>query len=339
MKKQILSVGLFMMVLSSCSSSDSEKSAEEMLPGVQADYFAKMDLRVDGFVVNNDGNVYAVGPNALTTGSYMYFKKIDPSGNVTIPNDLKSIDFTKLKLTNTETGDVLMVTSDTYITGNKIFRLENNFSEINSFYTMKPTSSPYAKPIRLSEICNNGDGTYFVFDGSTMSMKRVAPTLNTDVLMAGSGKAGITDGTALNASFGYVSQIISRSNILYVIDGSNILGETNTIRKIEYTTEGWKVTTLISTTTDLYKNIAIDSKNNFYVLVSGKGVYKLNLQNNSMSLYIDDRVKVIHNDTYNFIDFKFINFMSIKNDDLYTENYGELIKVSNFQSKLSTYKK
>ncbi|MNY02178.1 hypothetical protein D3C86_1347400 [compost metagenome] len=213
---------------------------------------------------------------------------------------------------------------------------------------MKPISSPFASKIRLTAITENNDNTYFVFDYGNRQIKRFVAELSTDVFVAGSGKNSIVDGAGLDAGFGSVSKIISQNNVLYLIDnmseGAASTFVSSNIRKLEYVNNQWKVSTLLSTTVneDRFRDIVFDSKNDLLVL-KGKGIYKLNLSDNTLSLFKDGEIKVASfgkNSSYRLtVDFNYLESFKIKNDDLYLATSSNLIKISDFQSKFAAVKK
>lgn len=344
MKKRILvaaALQLF-MVLGSCSS-DSGNDSTPVQEEIKADYITDVSY-ADDFVIDGNNNVFLAGQISGEVPSYP-FRKIDADGKVTTLKSLDYINFNLSKLSISKEGEILLIARNSTENSNKIFRFDNNFSELNPFYTMKPLSSPFASKIKLISICNNNDNTYFVYDYNNLQIKRFIPELNGDVFVAGSGKKEIKDGTGLNAGFGYVTKIISQNNVLYLIDnmttGAASTFVSSNIRKLEYVNNEWKVSTLISTTNEdaYYSDIAFDSKNDLYVLVRGKGIYKLNLLDNTLSLFKDGEFKVGKGDTHSSLDYKDIDMMKIKGTDMYLGIRSYLIKISDFQTKFATAEK
>jgi len=346
-KKKILLVAVlqFLMVLGGCSGDESQPAEELFKDGIKADFITVNSG--NDFAIGTDNATYTLGDRQDEKGlNHQSLIKIDSEGKETV---LKKFDGTYpfAKLTITSTGDVLLISKGNQSPDqDKILRFENNFSELNAFYTMKPISSPFASKINLFTICNNNDNTYFVFDYDNKNIKRVLPELNTDVFVAGTGKNEVKDGKGLEAGIATVLKIISLNKVLYFIDELRIKDTTNNvwtyplvssnIRKLEYINNEWVITTLISTTNEneIYKDIAFDSNNDLYVSVWGKGIYKLNLLNNTLSLFIDrSEVKIWTTTKRDFIDFRYINGFKFKNNDLYVLNNG-LIKISDYQSKL-----
>jgi hypothetical protein len=340
--KKIVFAALALIVIS-CSKNEGD------LPkpyGIKIDYRAyPFAISISNLTVNTDNSVYAILYDPLPQGGVQYtLKKITQTAEVTDLGVFKGIGENQLMgIANSSNGN-LFVTSTGYYdsksSAGKVFSYNNNFSLLNT-YTMSVPNSPNPPTVNLTNICNYGDDTYFVFDGTISSMKRYFPNQNLDAFIAGANTTGtseIVDGIGLNAKFLGVSKIISENNIVYVIDG------TKAIRKIEDTSKGWKVTTLIASTTDVYKSIAIDSQNNFYVLVEKKGIYKLDTQTNTLSGFKSGVMDVNYitsvpqstftiNNQYT-INFNNVQSMFIKNDDLYLEEEHALFKISNFQSKL-----
>lgn len=344
MKKRILLVVVcqLFLVLNGCSSDSGNDSAPEEIKGeIKADFI--VSSIASDFVVNNDNTVYQIGQGENTNGYFIGLKKIDSEGKETMLKTLDLANFTYSRLSLTNNGDLLLVAKGNP-DSDKILLFENNFSDLNPLYTMKPISSPLASKINLLSISNNIDNTYFVFDYNNGQMKRFVPELTTDVFVAGSGKNEIKDGIGLEASLGAVSKIISLNNLLYVIDnlyesGTGIYKSSN-IRKLEFANNEWKVTTLISTTSEnIYNDIALDSKNGLYVIVKGKGIYKLNLQDNTLSLFKDGEIKLGAGNKHVSIDLQYAELFKIKNNDLYIRTSWDLIKISDFQSKFASAEK
>lgn len=340
MKKRILVVSALQlfMVLGSCSSDSGDNSNPAppvVIEGeIKVDYGVNVSRSVGyGFVVNNDNTVFFTEQYQQSGQYKIRLGKIDETGKVTSLSDLDTSKFFNNELCNTPSGDIVLFTYDSNY-GNLLYRFENNYTSLSPFYTMKP-NGPFGGTVRLSSICNASTPTtesYFVFDYGIKSIKRiVVGSVNNDILVAGSQKQEIKDGVGLDASFFGISQMIWKNDILYVIDRD--YGKVSTVRKMEQTVEGWKVTTLASTTTDIYENIGVDSQNNLYVLLKGKGIYKLDPLNNTLSVYKDGLIK-IDKPYREGINLKELNFMNIKNDDLYIGNIGTLRKISNFRTKL-----
>ncbi|GAA6765928.1 hypothetical protein AAFH68_18670 [Flavobacterium sp. CGRL1] len=347
MKKIILAATAlqFLLILNSCSGSDSEPAVTPEEKGeIKADYIS--NGFINDFVINADNTVYTIGQNQNDKGGiFTSLKKVGLDGKETTLNylDLGTYNFAKLALTNN--GDVLLVAK-----GNdspdqdKIMRFENNFSELKAFYTMKPISSPFASKINLFSICNNNDNTYFVFDYNAKNIKRVLPDLNGDVFVAGSGKSEIKDGAGLDASFNTVTKIISMNSILYLIDDvydpSTGTYKNSAIRKLEYVNNEWKVTTLVSAANgDHFSDITFDTKNDLYVVSEGKGIFKLNLQNNTLSLFNDGELKIRAGGNRTGTSFKYVHMVKFKGNDIYLMFQSELVKISDFQTKFADAQK
>lgn len=345
MKKRILLVAVLQLflTLNSCSSDSGEDyTAPEIEGEIKADYIADVSSAYD-FVTDANDNVFVVGQATTSQIIQHRLQKIDPSGKITLLKDITSYEFfnrVQLALTNSE--EILLIAPFKDESTDKIFRFEKNYSELNPFYTMKPMSSPSAEKIKLYTICNNKDNSYFVFDAANKNIKRFVPELNTDVFVAGSEKNEIKDGTGLNAGFGFVSKIISQNNVLYLIDNlySGVINTTfvsSNIRKLEFINNAWKVTTLVTTTNEdmPYGDIAFDSKNDLYVLVKEKGIYKLNLKDNALTLFKEGEFKIGKGDIHLSLNYQGADMIKIKGNDMYLMFSNWLIKISDFQSKLN----
>ncbi|MBF4470623.1 hypothetical protein [Flavobacterium sp. HJJ] len=348
MKNRILLAAVLQLflVLNGCSSdsgnNDSEKTVELQKGEIKADF--NVFYRAEDFVIDKDDNVFFIGQTPNEKDYAIKFQKIDKNGNLTLLKGINNYDFSPSRLAVAPTGDFLLIAFNNQNGTDKIFRFENNFTELNPFYTMKPISSPYANKIRLISICNNNDDTYFVYDYNNRQMKRFVAGLKTDVFVAGSEKNEIKDGTGLNAGFSNVDKIISQNNVLYLIDnlhsgGTSTVVSSN-IRKLEYVDNQWKVTTLSSTTNadNFYNDIAFDAKGDLYVSIWGKGIYKLNLLDNTLSLFADAELKIFVGEKKlmysSTVDFKFISGFKFKRNDMYLLESTTVIKISDYQSKL-----
>lgn len=346
MKKTILLAAVLQLfiVLSSCSSdsgsNDNSGNTNQLQKGeVKADFILN---NVDDFVINNDETAFFVGQTPNDKDYLVKFQKIDKNGNLTLLKGITNPNLLSSRLAVTPTGDFLIIAYNDPLEGDKIFRFENNYTEINLFYTMKPVSSPFANKIKLTAITENNDKTYFVFDYGNRQIKRFIPELNSDVFVAGSGKNVIVDGAGLDAGLASVSKIISHNNVLYFIDNlytENTLTSSN-LRKLENVNNQWKVSTLLSTTAidESFKDIVFDSNNDLLVL-KGKGIYKLNLSDNTLSLFKDGEIKVVafskNSSSRTTVDFNYVESFKIKNNDLYLVTGSNFIKISDFQTKFA----
>ncbi|KQB40394.1 hypothetical protein [Flavobacterium aquidurense] len=338
MKKRILLVAVLQlfMVLGSCSSDSGDDSTSNSKKEIIVDYVANVSYTVD-FVINDDNTAYQFG------NSDAELKKIDSEGKITSLNKFADLLSTGSKLSVSKSGEILLISPFNNGDYDKIYRFEKNFSELNPFYTMKAISSPFAAKIRLYSICNNNDNTYFVFDYGNKQIKRYLPELGSDVFVAGSEKNEIKDGTGLNAGFSTVSRIISQNNVLYLIDnldqGNGAAISNSSIRKLEYVNNEWKVTTLTSTATETYIDIAFDSKNELYVLVKNKGISKLNLQNNTLSTFKEGQLEFKKENTFYGFPSASVKAMKIKGNTMYLASDNELVKISDFQTKFAATEK
>ncbi len=347
MKNKIVlatAVQLFMIFGSCSSNSESVPATSPLEEGtIKADYIAH-DISVDDFVVNNDNSIFIVGQGQIGDQGVIKLEKIDENGTVKISEKINNIDFFSNILSTTTTGDLLILSYTNYNDSDNIYHFENNYTELKPFYAMKPISSPFASKIRLTAICNNQDKTYFVYDYNNAQIKRVLPELNSDTFVAGTGKKEITDGIGMLASFANVSKIISLNKELYVIDevydSSVGIAKNSTVRKLSYANNEWTVKTLLSTTNgDRYQDIAFDANNNLYLVVSGKGIYKLNLLDNTLSVYKDGDLKISSKDLIMDGSFKQVTAVKFKDKDIYLKTSHEVIKLSNYQEKFDAANK
>jgi hypothetical protein len=334
MKKKVLLAAMLQlfMVLGSCSS-DSEKDSNPVdKRTITAEYVVNVPYTSD-FVIGNDNTVYQFGERDFE------LKKIDLTGKVSSLKAFSDAVFYNSKLSISKTDEIFVIAPWNDLNKDKIYRFEKNFSELNLFYTMKPISSPFAAGIRLWSIAENNDNTYFVYDFNNKQIKRFIPELNGDVFVAGSEKNEIKDGTGLNAGFSVVTKILPQNNILYLIDnldsGNGVSFLNSNIRKLEYINNEWKVTTILSSTTETFVDIAFDSKNELYVLIEDKGIAKLNLQNNTLASFKEGQFDVRKDNSFYGFPSADIKAIRIKGNDIYIANSDYLIKISDFQTKFA----
>lgn len=328
MKKQILALSLILISFYACSSDNSEAAPEKIKGEIKVDYKVITES-VEDFVVNTDNVVYYTGQvNTANTG-LMVFNKIDLDGKKTAILNLDKSIFFNNRLTYNNAGEILMFTFDSKYS-NELFRFGNNFSEVKAFYAIKAGVNSTS----ISAISKNEDDSYFFFDYGNLAIRKVNPALNTDVQIAGSGKKEVKDGNGSEASFGDVYVMVSKNNIIYVMDGIAFPGSQNNIRKVELLATGWKVSTLISTTTDIFSSIAIGPDGDLFVLVKDKGIFKLNQQNNTLALFKDGELKIEVGKEHSAVNLNYATTMKIKNNDLYLSGSAfPFIKISDFQSK------
>ncbi|WP_438712542.1 hypothetical protein ACSTS3_09640 [Aquimarina muelleri] len=313
--------------ISSCDSDDSEPNIPESNDSILADYSVNIGFIKDFSInANNEINYMYTGNSSGETS--LSIRKINNSGNITV---LDEIDFSlfgnHMGITNSGDGNIYYVT-DSNNEGNKVYIYSVNTS---SSYSMIPISSPFVGPIRMSAIESFGDGTYIAFDYSALGLRRYVPSLDTDIIIAGSGNSSITDGSGLNADFIFVTEILSANEIIYVIDDSNNL------RKVEENGNVFNVTTLISDYTDSFNDITVDNNGNILVLVNNKGIYKLNSSNNSLEEYLIGELKITNNNNNNSsyaTEWGFFDKFLINENDLFLYSNENLIKISDFETKI-----
>lgn len=317
----IISTSIF-----SCNSDDSEPNITEDNDSILADYIVDIgsikDFSID---VNNEINYIYTGNSSGETS--LSIRKINNSGNITV---LEETDFSLfgnyMGIANSGDGNIYYVT-DSNNEGSKVYNYSVNTSSSSS-YSMTPISSPLVGPIRMSDIENFGDGTYIAFDYSALGLRRYIPSLETDIVIAGSGNSSISDGSGLNADFIFVTEILSVNEMIYVID------DFNNLRKVEENGNVFNVTTLISDYTDDFNDITVDNNGNILVLVDNKGVYKLNSSNNSLEEYLIGELKLTNNNSSYTTEWGFFDKFLINQNDLFLYSSEDLIKISDFETKL-----
>ena len=321
----IISISIF-----SCDSDHSEFKIPEDKDLILADYIAYPDYIKDFSInANNELNYIHVGDRGGYTR--LSLKNINNNGNITILEEIDDLLFGNfMGITNSGDGNIYYVTSSRD-GGNKVYIHSVNTSSSSS-YSMTPKSSPFADPIRMGAIESFGDGTYIIFEHSTLGLRRYIPSLDTDIAIAGSGKSAITDGSGLNADFIFITKILSANGIIYVID------DFNNLRKVEENGNVFNVTTLISDYADSFNDIAVDNNGNILVLVNNKGIYKLNSSNNSLEEYLIGKSKLTINNrgysTYS-TEWGWFDKFLINGNDLFLYSDGILIKISDFEAKVN----
>ncbi|PKV51072.1 hypothetical protein ATE84_3141 [Aquimarina sp. MAR_2010_214] len=317
----IISISIF-----SCGSDDSESNIPND-DSILADYIANIGSIKD-FSINANNEIYYIHTGNSDGGVNLSIRKMSNTGDITVLDELDfSLFGNEMGITNSGDENIYYVT-DSHNEGNKVHIYSVNSSS-SSTYSMTPISSPFVGPIRMSAIENFGDETYITFDYSALGLRRYFPNLETDMIIAGSGDSSITDGTGLNASFKFVTKILSTNEIIYVIDDSNNL------RKIEKTGNEFNVTTVISDYTNSFNDIAVDKNGNILVLVDNKGIYKLNISNNSLEEYLTGEIKLkdSNNGSYG-TEWGGVDKFLIKKNDIFLYSSQKFIKISDFETKI-----
>jgi hypothetical protein len=348
MGNRILLVGMMclFLVFNGCNSdSDLEKEpskepVKEIKTEVEVDYV--LNEEIDDFVINNDNTIFKVGEWRGEGKDSVAFMKVDLLGNVKPLKMLNIIGFYQSQLMLTNEGNVFLIAPIHDVDYDKMFLFKDNFSKLEPFYTMAPLSSPGPSPFfdrsRLWVFTAVNDKTCFVFDSNERTIKRVFLESKSETFVAGSGKNVIKDGIGQDAGFGDVNEMISQDGTFYIIDkwrvNENFLSYN--IRKMEFVNNAWKVVTLISSSTDDYRSVSFDSKGDLYVLIGGKGIYKLNLQNNALTLFKGGKIKIKSGNNHSVIDLGSFAEIKIKDKDLYLRAETSFVKISDFQSKFNS---
>jgi sugar lactone lactonase YvrE len=116
-------------------------------------------------------------------------------------------------------------------------------------------------------------GNFYVTEYFTV--RKITPVGDVTTLAGAAGVSGAAEGTGGAAKFRRLDGIaVDSVGNVYVADGSNFIGRTNTIRKI---TPGGVVTTLVASVGVFYEphDIAIDSADNLYVTDGTKTIRKI----------------------------------------------------------------
>ena len=345
MKNRVLlvAVACLFLVFNGCSS-DSGSEAEPSKGGggvvkeeVEVDYI--LNENIDDFVVNDDNTIFKVGDWREGGKDLVGFMQVDLAGNMNSVKVLLPYDFYQSQLMLTNEGDVFFTAPFHSKDYDKIFRFEDGFSIMSPFYTLAPLSSPGPAPDfdrgRVWALTALNDKTCFVYDSNVRTIKRVFLDSKSEVFVAGSGKNAIKDGIGLDASFGDVGKMIYRDGVFYIVDKWRVNGVflNYNIRKMELVNNAWKVVTLVSSPTDGYRSVCFDSKGDLFILIGGKGIYKLNLQNNTLTLFKGGKLKIKSGDNHSVIDLGIFADIKIKNKDLYLRADSFFVKISDFQSK------
>lgn len=333
MTKKIFS--LFLTVLCVSLYSCSEDNPDQYDPTkdmVEIDYIVDLGYFKDLTINKKDGAVYALAYDQTATTINMSLKKISPNGSLTI---VKGLDGgylgNNMKITGTNNGKLYWTTDISYHS-NEILSFSNDFSKIESI-SMRPASGPFAPTPQLTSILAYENNSLVVFDVAYRQLKRYYSDLSAELLMAGSEKNEIKDGIGLDAGFSFVNRILSHDGTLYVLDNFR------NIRKVEKQESLPKVTTILSNYSEEIKDIAIDvdgniyatTYNGFYILK--KDANNLELISDKLNINVKTKDKAITN-----LNFYGIDHLYIDNNDLYLVNFGSLLKVSDFKTKLQELK-
>ncbi len=340
MKKNLLQSSLLIykcvllsttFIATSCSSDSND--TEPVDTSIQADYVAKIGSTKD-ITINNNGEVKYIGMEETSDFYELSLKTVDIEGNV---RKLTTLDFNTYYANNMgvaadDSGNILFV-NDFNTSGKNINQYSPSSNSISS-YTVKHLSSAPINNARMNVIRKFDNNSYIVFDYSTFSIRRYMPNLATDVQIVGSGTSGTTDGVGINGSFSGVSDIAVHDNSLaYVIDQWG-----KSLRKIELVNGQYKITTLVTSANEEYRDISTDDQGNLLVLLSNKGIFKFSKTSGALEPYLTGELKVSTKKPSDYgikTNWESVSLFFVKNADIYVK-YGEsLIKISNYKAKLN----
>ncbi len=298
MKKIILLINLLIlgMIFNSCGDN---KEIPESKPVQESIHIYKTDIGYIGdFTVNDEGEVFYLYKSSSKGDSTPYIKKISKEGEIQI-----------LKLSPSYGSFEQMINYEGIISyvdyESDIVNYSTKTSEI-SYYKIK--NNKYQSSPQLSAIQKYKD-SYLVFDKTSYSLKQYIPSLDKTILIAGSERKGIKDGTGLDVSFEFVSKIQELDGVFYLIDG-----ETN-LRQVKKNDKNiFEVTTIISNYKEKINDLTVDKERNL-LLCTSENILKLSKENNKLDVLLSK--KGAHKfeakgDYFYFYYFGFISKISIE---------------------------
>lgn len=316
---------VFSILFFSCTKDNSDDPVDDGY--VTADYIVENAAVADLTYGNN--NLYLLYEDTSMSGGKT-LNKIDESGRMTTLNNLNN-DFlasTYVGVTFTDNNSIFCV-AEGNISGD-IFKYDLSTEQMST-YKITTLSPPFDNSIiKMTDIANYGDGTYVVFDNMNKCIRRYVPELNTDLVIVGSGNYDIVDGSGQNASFKKVTKLVAFNGIIYLID------DNYNLRKVEKSGNEFVATTLISNYSEKFQNLFTDSDGNVFVVIIGKGVYKLNLSSNTLEEYLMGSIKLKNADNSISIEHSYgkcYNFL-INSNNLYFAIDGNVVKISDYKTKL-----
>lgn len=276
------------------------------------------------FTTDISNNVHTVTQREISSNSNIfYLNNITPDGSNTLTTmhiSFNSVATNHLRASSSKNG-VIHFTA-------RLFPMHKNFytlTTVNGFSEPKITNSLPNNPSIVS-ICNYGDDSYLMYDETTKSLIRFMPGNDSSIFIAGNGQKQMKDGFGASAGFTFVTKIVAQNNLAYLIDSSH------NIRKVETTNGIIKVTTVISNFQYELNDLAIDAQGNLFVLALNAGLYKLDVQSNSLvNVSKDYKVKAIGG---GWINLQYTSRILINGNNMYLiMSDNRLHKISDFKTK------
>lgn len=323
--KRILCI-LTLVILCSCSNEEGVSKIEKLT----VDYSVGTGGWFHDLTINTDNNVYLFSYSNLNNVLDLRLSKISELGDRTVLSQNLYQDFAanKISVTNINSGQLYWL-SASHNSKKKVLSFNNDYSQVN-YYDLPP-SSPVLDQVSLTTFCSFEGNSLIVFDYGTNQFKKVTISQSTTEIIVGSGNDATNDGEGLNAGLKDVHKMISKDNIVYFIDSSR------NIRKMEYSSNKYIVSTLINNFEFDIKDIAIDSNNEIYVLVENKGIFKYSKDNSNLVQYKtgSTEYKIIDQPSGGNLYWDNVTNIYIKGNDLYLIiDDLKLIKIKDFQSKI-----
>ncbi len=312
--KTVISLTLIFTSLLSCNSDEPESNVDDN--SITADYISGEEV-IDFYLSPNDEVYYICHYPANVNAINLSIRKIDVSGNVIVVQpDNNILGGSYIAIAGSNSENIYFITY--HLTGKNIYK----------YSTSTSTTSTYSLLYDIFQIEYFRDETYILYDYSN-KLKIFDPALGSASIVAGSGTYSIVDGIGINASFSGISKICVKDEIIYVIDGGNNL------RKIEKVGSDFIVSTLVSNYPYSFKDISVNDSGELFVLVNGKGIYKLNNSDNSLEEYLTGEFYLKKDNQNLLYSLNSLYRFAIKNDNLYFLKNGNVMKISNYKEKFN----
>ncbi len=310
-KVNYLIIILILTIITACSSSDSEQDTplidDRLIP---VDYIRSFGSLID-FTVTPSGEVFYL--DQMPSNSRPGFMSLLRVGNSGEESEIDKINTVRVGdfegITHSNNNEILC-TTDYNLSNSKIhtYNLENNNNK--SIYEI------VAKPHEFfSLIRNYGDDTFIFDDRDNAALRRYFPKENRETLI-----------TKTESFPTYIKEMIVHNKIIYVIDNDNSL------KKIEDNNgDKFTVSTLIQNHPEDLNSITVDEEGNILLVLTGKGIYKLNSDNSLEEYYTKPfDISSVGLSSFNIRPSK----IHVLNSDLYLLTRGDIIKISDYKSKL-----
>lgn len=313
MTKTYLLTIIFLVSLISCNSNDGIKSPPPIDEGViQADYIKDISVSNFRFITTPAGDIFYLGLVEKDNSLFSSLMKLSSTGETLTIDEIDSVSI----------GSFV----DLAYSNNKILYtvyLNTGKSKLSSFAINDNTISAFEineqSYYHSASITNYMNDTFIYSDYSVL--RKYIPEQNISIR--------ITD---TNPLLEKINKMISVGNTIYMIESGK-----NLIKITDNGGELFAVTALIENNAQNISDITADDAGNVFLLIYGKGIYKLN-SDNTLEEYLTGEFTVNDSSTATINSYGSqyggLNSIQIINSDLYLYLSGSLIKISDYKSKV-----